>query len=347
MRILLIPLKKNEGLNLAKALEEYGHNVRCNGITISGWIPLLKVLLLPFISIKELNKSDIIILEAVTLDVAFALFISKVNNIPLIIYSKGFFPAETEEIKPKICGSIVYALNKLSYENSSHILYISNWLKNKYLHNSNLNISNISNSIIHHSIDPFFLTDDELFVDGDNIKLCYTSNFYFYEKSKGGILIIDAFSSVLKKYPHVTLEIIGDGRYKHLLEERVSILNINESVIFKGKINKDELKKCYLCSDLFLYSSALDACPTVVMEAQACGLPTIVTNNSGASELVIDGITGIVCDTDISEIVNSISYLIEQPKIRTSMGIQAKIHVKSNLSWNLTAIKIINSVEHI
>ena len=351
MNILIMPLKKNEGINLARALETYGHKVSCNGITISKAHPLIKILSVPFHFIKEFKKHDVIILEAITFDVINAILLSKLNKIPLIIYSKGFFPGELENFKPKLLSFLLYFLNKYSYENSTHIVYISKWLKDKYLKESKLEISNKSYSIIHHSIDPLFIINEiNSFINKNEINLCYTSDFYFYEKTKGGLLVINAFSYIEKKYPNINLIIIGDGRYKYLLEEKVSNLKLNGRVIFTGRIMKEELKHYYQSSYLFVYSSFLDACPTVVMEAQVSGIPVIVTKGSGAMELVVDGVTGIICKCTIDSLVDSLTYLIENPEIRNMMAIHAKDHIEKKLLWINTAEKfneIISNCEKI
>jgi len=75
----------------------------------------------------------------------------------------------------------------------------------------------------------------------------------------------------------------------------------------------------------------------------------VVTNSSGAAELVADGVSGIICQPTIESLTESITYLINNPDVRHSMSIQAAEHIRHNLSWEVTAAKfnqVITSLNH-
>ena len=63
---------------------------------------------------------------------------------------------------------------------------------------------------------------------------------------------------------------------------------------FLGYRNDGQLAPLYAGSDLFVFPSRTDTLGQVVMEAQACGLPAIVSNEGGPKEIVADGVTGLV-----------------------------------------------------
>lgn len=70
-----------------------------------------------------------------------------------------------------------------------------------------------------------------------------------------------------------------------------------------GRLNQDEVIKKMQNSDIFLFPSRSEGLPLVVIEAMACGLPTIAFKNTAVSELVTDGINGFLCDwNNINEI---------------------------------------------
>src|SRR5207244_5674592 len=55
-----------------------------------------------------------------------------------------------------------------------------------------------------------------------------------------------------------------------------------------------DLRDCYWSSDFFVQPTYYDPCSLVVLEALACGLPVITTEQNGASELMSNGREGYV-----------------------------------------------------
>ena len=65
-------------------------------------------------------------------------------------------------------------------------------------------------------------------------------------------------------------------------------------IYFLGSLGDDVLPALYASSDLLIFPSRTDTLGQVVMEAQASGLPAIVSNEGGPMETVEDGVTGTV-----------------------------------------------------
>jgi len=76
-----------------------------------------------------------------------------------------------------------------------------------------------------------------------------------------------------------------------MVKKHPSVYNI-------GFISPNELPSWYRTGDIFLFFSWLDNCPTSVIEAIACGLPVVCTNQGGTRELVEITKGGIVVETD-------------------------------------------------
>jgi glycosyltransferase involved in cell wall biosynthesis len=356
MKVLLLTFKKDRGYNLARGLEERQHKVTVGGITLAKRNPLIKVPQALLLVIGQHGKHDVIIADNPLYDGLAGIMLSKIDGIPMILYKKGFEFAEYEDTgAPKIFKGLIFRIYKYVCVNSDHIVYISEWLKDKFFRESPISaIKEKPYSIIHHAPDSFFLNEDsvEENVGGftsEAVKMCYAGNFIVQAKVRGILLLFDAFSQVMRKRPDISLHlsIAGNGKYKHYLQNRVNELNLFNTVTFTGRLSQPALKSLYKSSEIFVYHSFLDACPTVVMEAQACGIPAVVTNTSGASELVVNGITGIVCEPTAEALANALIYMIENPSKRRAMGLQASKHVARNLSWEVTAQKfneVLNSV---
>lgn len=97
-----------------------------------------------------------------------------------------------------------------------------------------------------------------------------------------------------------TLVIVGHGPYlaemKQALEHR--------DAVFLGKREGEELSRIYASSDLFLFPSTTDTLGQAVLEAQASGLVSVVSNQGGPCEVVgmtSEGPTGVVIPTERHE----------------------------------------------
>lgn len=89
--------------------------------------------------------------------------------------------------------------------------------------------------------------------------------------------LIDVFSELIKnskkKYK---LILIGEGKYKSAIEEKVKKLNIQENVIFVGKTN--EVQNWLQAMDIMIFPSRFEGFPAVLVEWQIAGLPCIISD---------------------------------------------------------------------
>lgn len=74
--------------------------------------------------------------------------------------------------------------------------------------------------------------------------------------------------------------------------------NLNEEVNVLGKMANEGLKKNLLTYDFILQLSHSEAFPTSVIEAQAYGIPALVSNNGGLPEMIRNGWNGFIVDLD-------------------------------------------------
>ncbi|MFW5702321.1 MAG: glycosyltransferase family 4 protein, partial [Bacteroidota bacterium] len=66
------------------------------------------------------------------------------------------------------------------------------------------------------------------------------------------------------------------------------------NIYLLGRIPREELPELYSAADVFLFPSEADTFGMSVLEAQACGVPAIVSDKGGPRDIVIDGETGYV-----------------------------------------------------
>ncbi len=89
--------------------------------------------------------------------------------------------------------------------------------------------------------------------------------------------LIDVFAKTLVKNPNMVLILVGDGPLRRRIENKVKRLGIEEKVKFLGI--RSDVQALYNAMDLFLLSSHYEGLPVVGVEAQANGLPCLVSDD--------------------------------------------------------------------
>ncbi len=119
------------------------------------------------------------------------------------------------------------------------------------------------------------------------------------------------------------LVVIGDGPYRKGMQERLANKQTSSTgeAHFLGFRHGAELSKLYASSDLFAFPSVTDTLGQVVMEAQASGLPVIVTDKGGPKEMVDHALTGMVIpDEQEDRWAREIVELLADDERRERMG---------------------------
>ncbi len=139
---------------------------------------------------------------------------------------------------------------------------------------------------------------------------------------KGLRYLIEAVESI--KEP-VTVLIVGKGSEKKF--QKISpdpSLPKRGNIIFCGP--QCDIHKYYAAADIFVFPTMYEPFGNVHLEALASGLPVITTRNSGASEIISDGVQGFVIERpeDIDTIRDKIKFLVENPDKRHHMSQEAR-----------------------
>jgi len=140
-------------------------------------------------------------------------------------------------------------------------------------------------------------------------------------EEKGVLTLLKAMEEIKQSQ----LIVVGDGPLKSELIEFAKNRDL-KNVKFIGKKDGDELKAVIKKAKFVVVPSEwYDNSPLVIYEAFSMGKPVIGTNIGGISELIDDKINGLlVKPLDVNGLRDSISYLLNNPKIITEYGINAR-----------------------
>jgi glycosyltransferase involved in cell wall biosynthesis len=136
-----------------------------------------------------------------------------------------------------------------------------------------------------------------------------------------------------------SLAIVGDGPEDKRLRSLASDLKIN--VTFLGRLNEDETHEAMVNSKIFILLSNYEGLSFSLIQAMANGLTPIVSNVTGNTAVVKNGINGIVEEIEnIPKITNAINKLLTDSDYYKRISLEAKLTATEeyNLDSNLKKI---------
>ena len=130
-------------------------------------------------------------------------------------------------------------------------------------------------------------------------------------------MLVQIFRRLCSIRPDVALIVVGDGPYRAEMQRELPKL----PAYFLGMREDCELVQLYQNADLLLFPSRTDTLGQVVMEAQACGLPVLVSDEGGPREMMDDGVTGrVLAANDVAAWVSAIDQVLDDEALRLRMS---------------------------
>lgn len=165
----------------------------------------------------------------------------------------------------------------------------------------------------------------------DGIDLLTVARF---DKKKGLEYAVDAVAPLVKQY-NVTYRIAGNGPLFDEIKDQVDAHGIADSVELLGWVDQNEVRELYNKSDVFLLPSVTaddgnkEGTPTVLLEAQACGLPIVSTYHAGIPEIVEDESSGLlVPEREVNSLRDALEEMFNSPENWSKMGTEGRKFVE-------------------
>ncbi|KQM12071.1 hypothetical protein AOA80_04450 [Methanomassiliicoccales archaeon RumEn M1] len=157
-----------------------------------------------------------------------------------------------------------------------------------------------------------------------------------FQNRKNPQLVVEA----AKKFPDVDFILVGDGPLKGLINERAKDV---PNVAVLPRMEEGDLIALYQRADTLLFPSVHEGFPKVLVEAAACGVPSIIFNNY-RSEAVIDGRTGFIA-RDFTDMLDKLGKVLFVEGLGTRMGLAAREHA-INFDWDTIVRKWEDEIEN-
>ena len=162
--------------------------------------------------------------------------------------------------------------------------------------------------------------------------------------------LIYAIHHIQKFYPKIfaklTCEIYGTGPDLVSLTNLTQKLGLSKNVIFFGHIDQKILPSILNQFDIFLALSRMESFGVSVIEAQACGVPVIVSDVGGLIEVVNQNNTGlIVPNNDYEKAAEAIITIICEKNLGSRLAKNARKSVEDKYVFEKNVLKMIDIYE--
>ena len=160
-------------------------------------------------------------------------------------------------------------------------------------------------------------------------------------RRKGQDKLIKAMPKIISKIPNAKLLIVGEGKIRKQLEKSVRKLNLEDNVVFTGRVSYAELPDYFLLGDLFampsrsrLFGLEVEGLGIVYLEASASGIPVLAGSSGGAPDAVKPGITGFVANgRDVDDIAAKAIEILSDKNLANQMGDSGRKWAEEYWSW--------------
>ena len=147
-------------------------------------------------------------------------------------------------------------------------------------------------------------------------------------KQKNIPMIIDSLSMIKKAGVKFDMLFVGEGKSKEEFIEQSEKLGLKDDIKFLGKIlDRDMLKSIFARADLFIFPSVYDNAPVVTREAAAVGTASLIVKGSNASEGVVHGENGYLCNESAESVAKAIQDIIKNRDALKQAGLKAQTSI--------------------
>ncbi len=156
------------------------------------------------------------------------------------------------------------------------------------------------------------------------------------DRQKGLDDLVEAAALVVPKYPRAHFLMVGEGSERRRIELLICETGLADRVHLAGW--RPDIPELLAASYALVLSSHWEGLPNVILEAMAAGLPVVATRVEGTSELVNEGLTGlIVAPQSPATLAAGIEKLLSDPALSHAMGQSGRERAAANFSWDKMA----------
>ncbi len=197
----------------------------------------------------------------------------------------------------------------------NHIFWVSDESLNQYVFSK---FVKKNSSVLHNIIDI-----DSLLSKATEDKSSYSIDLVFVgrlSEEKNPMRLLDIVSEIKKTKKDISLAVVGDGKYKEIMEKEVYNKNLTSNVTFYGFLSNPY--KILKDSSIMIMTSIREGLPMCILEALALGTPVVSTPVGAIKDIITDGVNGFLCNEN-TEFSNKIIDILNNENTFASMSLQS------------------------
>jgi phosphatidylinositol alpha-1,6-mannosyltransferase len=158
---------------------------------------------------------------------------------------------------------------------------------------------------------------------------------------KGQDIVIKAMAKVIKEVPDAIYIVAGRSTDFSHFKKIGEACNVSSHISFLGAVPNQQLVDLYNLADVFILASRhskdgdFEGFGIAVIEAALCGLPSIVSTDSGLTEAIEEGVTGLSISPESSdEAADAILVLLKDNALRNKLSENGLMRAKNSFTWD-------------
>jgi glycosyltransferase involved in cell wall biosynthesis len=234
-------------------------------------------------------------------------------------------------------NTFVYEIEKRGMETADMIVAVSNFTKEKIMKYYGINSRKII--VIHNAVEDFPVREFHFPIKDHNKIVLFLGRITL---QKGPDYFVYTAKRISEFIPNAKFLVAGDGDMKKFMIDEAARLNILDRFIFTGFVRGEDLEKTYKLSDVYVMPSVSEPFGITALEALSTGCPSILSKQSGVSEVVRHALKVDFWDTE--EMANKIISILKYKELAQCMRDNSLGEVK-RFKWSEVADKCIKLYE--
>ncbi|CAA0204415.1 glycosyltransferase family 1 protein [Klebsiella oxytoca] len=209
------------------------------------------------------------------------------------------------------------------------ILTVSEFSKKRIIEWSGIEKDKVT--VVGNGVSDSFTPNGEVYKPGYDYIFCVSNR----KEHKNEKRLIEAYSLIAEKN-HVKL--VFSGKPSSSLHELIKNYNLEDNIIFTGFISDEMLPNYYRGALVLIMPSIYEGFGLPVIEAMACGIPTIASATTSLGEIAGDA-SLLIDPFDVESIKDALEKIISDQMLQKELKIKGLEHVKK-YTWGKTVNKV-------
>lgn len=169
-----------------------------------------------------------------------------------------------------------------------------------------------------------------------------------WEPIYGIDVLAKAFVKVAQQNPDVNLILLGGGSQGPKIRQIFTNGGVMDRVHFGGQVGQRDLPRWYHMADIYISPSHVDGSSVSLLEALACGMPSLVSDIPGNKEWIEEGVNGwLFRDGNADDLAEKILLVIKSKKSWGRIGKAARKTVEERADWRSNFGKLLEAYEKV